>query len=136
MMRVSSWNDCKIWIPMSVCYYFHLPYWFVLDFWKINLEKSSSTNWIFSLFRTEFLLPAQPSKINFEIDFCRLKIQFVELDFSNSIFQNSSTDQQGDCLLYWTGLNRFLGCLSRISCPEHLISEKSSWKLKFDELDF
>ena len=26
----------------------------VLDFWKINLEKSSSTNWIFSLFTTWF----------------------------------------------------------------------------------
>jgi hypothetical protein len=33
-------------------------------------------------------------KINFEIDFCTLKIQFVKLDFSNLIFQNSSTDQQ------------------------------------------
>ena len=33
------------------------PCWSVLDFWKINLEKSSSMNWIFSLFRTEFLLP-------------------------------------------------------------------------------
>ena len=34
------------------------------------------------------------AKINFEIDFWRLKIQFIELDFSNLIFQNSSTDQQ------------------------------------------
>ena len=34
-------------------------------------------------------------KINFEIDFCRLKIQFVELDLYNWIFQKSSTDQQG-----------------------------------------
>ena len=34
-------------------------------------------------------------KINFEIDICRLKLQFVELDFSNLIFQNLSTDQQG-----------------------------------------
>ena len=33
------------------------PCWSVLDFWKINLGKSSSTNWIFSLFRTGFLLP-------------------------------------------------------------------------------
>jgi hypothetical protein len=37
-----------------------------------------------------------PAKINFEIDFCMLKIQFVELDFSNLIFQKSSTDQQGE----------------------------------------
>ena len=29
------------------------------------------------------------------LDFCRLKSQFVELDFSNLIFQKSSTDQQG-----------------------------------------
>ena len=40
-------------------------------------------------------------KINFEIDFCTLKIQFVKLDFSNLIFQNSSTDQQGD----WPRIN-------------------------------
>ena len=33
--------------------------------------------------------------INFEIDFGRLKIHFNELDFSNLIFQNSSTDQHG-----------------------------------------
>ena len=33
----------------------HTPCWSVLDFWKINLEKSSSTNWIFSLFQTGFL---------------------------------------------------------------------------------
>ena len=69
-----------------------LPYPFVLDFWKINLEKSSSTNWIFRLFQTEFLLPGLPAKINLEIDFCRLKIQFVELDVSSLTFQKSSTD--------------------------------------------
>ena len=34
---------------------FHSPCWSALDFWKINLEKSSLTNWIFSLFRTGFL---------------------------------------------------------------------------------
>ena len=33
------------------------PCWSVLDFWKINLEKSSSMNWIFSPLRTGFLLP-------------------------------------------------------------------------------
>ena len=71
----------------------------MLDFSKINLEKSSSTNWIFSLFQTEFLLSVLPEKINYEIDFCRLKIQFIELKFSNLIFQNSSADQQGDRLV-------------------------------------
>ena len=75
------------------------PCWSVLDFWKINLEKSSSKNWIYSLFRTWFLLPVQPAQTNFEIDFCRLKIQFVKLDFFNLLFQSSSTDQQGDCLV-------------------------------------
>ena len=30
-------------------------------------EKSSSTNWIFSLFLTEFLLPVLPAKINLKI---------------------------------------------------------------------
>ena len=33
------------------------PCWSVLDFWKIKFEKSSSTNWIFSLIWTGFLLP-------------------------------------------------------------------------------
>ena len=36
-----------------------------------------------------------PAKINLEIDFGRLEIQFVELDFYNFFFQKSSTDQQG-----------------------------------------
>ena len=33
------------------------PCWSVLHFWKIKLGKSSSTNWIFSLFGIDFLLP-------------------------------------------------------------------------------
>ena len=60
----------------------------------IKFEKSSSINWIFNL----------KKKINFEVDFYTLnrkknpvwnwlKIQFFELDFSNLIFQKSSTDQ-------------------------------------------
>ena len=40
-----------------------------------------------------------PAKINFEIDFWRQKIQFVELDFYNLIFQKSSTDQQGESIV-------------------------------------
>ena len=32
------------------------PYRSVLDFWRNNLKKSSSINWIFSLFWTRFLL--------------------------------------------------------------------------------
>jgi predicted ATP-grasp superfamily ATP-dependent carboligase len=32
---------------------------------------------------------ALPAKINFEIDICRIKIQLVELDFSNWICQKN-----------------------------------------------
>ena len=56
-------------------------------------------NWIFSQFRTGFLLPVQLAKINLKINFCRLNIQFVKLDFNYQIFQKSSTDQQGDSTL-------------------------------------
>ena len=40
----------------------------VLDFWKVKFEELSSTNWVFSLFQTWFLLPVQPAKIKFEKD--------------------------------------------------------------------
>ena len=63
----------------------------MLTYLYLIFEKSGSMNWIFSLFLTGFLLPV-PAKINFKIDFCRLKIQFVELEFSNLIFQKSSTN--------------------------------------------
>ena len=43
--------------PHNLRQSFMTPYPSLLDFWKIKLEKSSSTNWIFSLFRTRFLLP-------------------------------------------------------------------------------
>ena len=46
-------------------------------------------------FRSWFLLPVQPAKINSKFDFCRLKIKFDELDFYILIFQKSSTDQTG-----------------------------------------
>ena len=45
------------------------------------------------------------AKIDFELDFRRLKIQFVELDFYNFIFQKSSTDQQG---VYQMGIDSVL----------------------------
>ena len=54
------------------------------------LEKSSWTNFIFDLFQIWFLLPVLPAKFNFETD---QKIKFIQLDFSNSIFQKSSADQ-------------------------------------------
>ena len=72
------------------------PCWPLLDFWEINLQKSSRINWIFSLFQTGFLLTVQPAKINFKIDNCRLKIWLAKLDFSYLIFSKSSTDQQGN----------------------------------------
>ena len=60
------------------------PCRFLIDFRKINLEKPSSTNWIFAGFTG-----SKNTVRN------RLKIQFIELDFSKLIFQKSSTDQQG-----------------------------------------
>ena len=57
----------------SICL-FQSPCPSALDFWKIEFEKSSSMNWIFSPFRTGFLQATQAVKIQFEID--------VELDFS------------------------------------------------------
>ena len=63
---------------------------------KMTLNQNTAPDW--PCFRTGFLLPVQPAKINSKIDFCRLKIQFVEFDFSNMIFQNPSTDQQEDRL--------------------------------------
>ena len=47
-----------------------------LYFWKIDLEKSSLTNWIFSLFRTWFLLLAVnpvPQTRFFQLDFSKFK---------------------------------------------------------------
>ena len=64
-------------------------WWSVLDFWKINLEKSCSTNWIFSLFRTGFLLPNAyvACKNQFQNWFLLAKnpvhrTWFLQLDFS------------------------------------------------------
>ena len=58
------------------------PYPSVLDFWKIKLEKSSSTNWIF---KTNWIFTVCVAcKNQFRNWFCRLKIQFSS---SNLIFQ-------------------------------------------------
>ena len=76
------------------------PCWSVLEFWKIKLEKSSSTNWIFSLQKSISKLIFAGYTGSKNPVWIRLQIQSVELDLSNLIFQNSSTDQQGDCLLY------------------------------------
>ena len=71
------------------------PCWSVLEFWKIKLEKSSSTNWIFSLQKSisKLIFAGYTGSKNQVRN--RLKIKFVKLDFSKLIFQKSSTDQQG-----------------------------------------
>ena len=60
-------------------------YWSALDFWKFKFEKSSWTYLIFVYFEFDFYCKIQIRN--------RLKIKFFLLDFSNSIFQKSSTDQ-------------------------------------------
>ena len=95
-VTLNNLNIQIVWFGTFFQQWNQTPCWSVLDFWKINLEKSSSTNWIFSLFQTIFLQPVEPTKINLEIDFYRLKILFDELDFYNLIFFKSSTDQQGE----------------------------------------
>ena len=68
--------------------------WSVLDFWKIKLEKSSSANWIFSLQKSiSKLIFAGYSGSKNQV-WNRLKIQFLELNFSKLIFQKLSTDQR------------------------------------------
>ena len=47
------------------------PCWSILEFWKIKLEKSILTNWLFSLQKSIskcFFLSTQAVKIQFEID--------------------------------------------------------------------
>ena len=74
---------------------FCTPCWYVLDFWKIKLEKSSSLNWSFSLQKSisRLIFAGYTGSKNQVRN--RLQIQFVELDFSKLIFQKSSTDQLG-----------------------------------------
>ena len=61
---------------------------------KINLENQVQQTGFLVYFELDFYCLCSLQKINLEIDFCMLKIQFVELDFSTLIFQNSSRDQQ------------------------------------------
>ena len=69
----------------------HTPYLSVLD-WKIKFEKSSSTNWIFNLQKliSKLIFAGYTGSKNPVRN--RPKIQFVELDFSNLIYQKSSID--------------------------------------------
>ena len=83
------------------------PCWSVLKFWKINLEKSSSTNWNFSLQKSisKLIFAGYTGSKNQVQN--RLKIHFIELDFSKLICQKSSTDQQGVWLTAskWISIN-------------------------------
>ena len=87
-----------------------------------SLEKNiqfDSTNWSFCLFQTRFLQATQAVKIQFEID---KKIQFVELDFSNQIFQKSSGDGLGVSILQ--GQRKALIFFKFFGpCKDHLISK-------------
>ena len=64
----------------------HLPYPSVLDFWKSKFEKSSMTNWIFNLQKSisKLIFAGYTGSKNPVRN--RLKVQSVELDFSNLIF--------------------------------------------------
>ena len=69
------------------CYVVHCPIHLYLIF-----EKSSLMNWIFNLQKSiSKLIFAGYTGCKNPV-WNRLKIQFVELDFSNLIFQKSSTD--------------------------------------------
>ena len=59
----------------------------MLDFWKIKFEKSSYMNWIFNLQKSILKLIFAGYTGSKNPVWNRLKIQFVELDFSNLIFQ-------------------------------------------------
>ena len=60
------------------------PYWSAFEFWKIEFKQSNRTSLIFSLFRNLILQATQTGKNQI---WNRQKIKFVQLDFSNSIFQ-------------------------------------------------
>ena len=64
-----------------------------VDLYLIS-EKSIWKNQ-FQQIGLNLIFTACVAKMNFEIDFCRLKIQFIDIDFYNFIFQKSSADQQG-----------------------------------------
>ena len=107
-----------------------IPCWSVLDFWKINLEKSSSTNYFeidfYCLCVVVCSLQKSIWKSIWKLIFCRLKIQLVELDFSKF---NSEFGSFGLChstLHFWPdqpARNKQMKCRSwryhlyQRSCP-------------------
>ena len=85
---------CSLWLVAcmeSRCSASLTPYWSVLDFWKIKLEKSSSTDCLFSLQKSisKLIFAGYTGSKNPVQN--RLKIQFVILFFSKLIIQKSST---------------------------------------------
>ena len=72
-------------------------------------EKSSSTNWILNLQKSILKLIFAGYTGSKNPVWNRLKIQFVELDFSKLIFQKSSTDQQGESFCdLWMSFKTYL----------------------------
>ena len=69
-----------------VAIYILAPCWSVLEFWKIKLDKSSSTNWIFSLQKSILKMIFAGYTGSKNPVWNRLKIQFIKLDFSKLIF--------------------------------------------------
>ena len=69
-----------------------------VDFWKINLEKSSSTTGLLVYFKLNLYTACVACKNQFGNGFLQVKFQFVDFEFSNLIFQNLNTDQQGESL--------------------------------------
>ena len=62
--------------------------WFLKNqVWEIKFEKSSSTNWIFNLQKSISKLIFAGYTGSKNSVWNRLKIQFIELDFSNLVFQ-------------------------------------------------
>jgi hypothetical protein len=91
-LSMFSFNQQSIW---------YSPFWYVLEFWKIKLEKSSSTNWIFSLQKSiskSVFAGYTGSKNLIEID--------KNLDFPNWFFRNQVKINRGivlvlDCTPPW-----------------------------------
>ena len=68
----------------------HLYLIFEKSHWKNQVRRTG----FLVCFTLDFYYLCSLQKSILKLIFCRLKIQFVELEFSNLIFQNSSTDQQ------------------------------------------
>ena len=73
----------------------HLYLIFEKSHWKNQVRRTG----FLVCFTLDFYYLCSLQKSILKLIICRLKIQFVELEFSDLIFQNSSTDQQGAQLL-------------------------------------